>query len=398
MKSIFYLLTILFLSLLISCSDEPPIGTDIENLDKKPIKNPPTPTEPLVLLDADNQIVGSSWGLGRNSKSKIKVWTHEGNSYSKTWEKEISDSYEAVAIGDVDNDGNDELVAIRYYRTGKGRHKTRHYEVQIFENEATEPTRIGPDFGLDGELAVFGMVLDDANNDGTLEIVVAGGKFIHVFNDDEGVITQLWRSESVFFDHPFGVDVGDANNDGSNDIVYAGSSSHAFGVFEHLGGDNWGNLVYSAPVGILDRAFVADVDGDGLNEIIGGGAYQKLTVWKYVDNAYDIVFESEVLGGYTQGITAGDFDGDTYNEIAVGTAGFFPSKVFVFKYNGSSYANIFEEPIPYGAVHIFAGDSDNDGIDEFVIATPTDILVYDYNSGYSQVYSDLCGEGFVGIN
>jgi len=396
MKSVFYFLTILFLSLLLSCSEEPPTSVDVENLDKKPIKDPPT--EPLVLLDADNQIVGSSWGQGRNNKSKIYVWTHSGG-YTKTWTKVTSDQYVAVAIGDVDNDGHDELVAVRYYQTGRGRNKVRHFEIQVFENGATEPTRIGPDFGLTGENAVFGMALGDANNDQTLEIVIAGSEFIHVFKDNGTEITQLWQSENVNDDFPFCINVGDADNDGLNEIVYAGLSAKKFGVYKHLGGNTWGDKIYSAPVsGGLDRAIVADVDGDGYNEIIGGGNYNKLTVWEYTNGEYVIDFESAELGGFTQGIAAGDLDGDGKIEIAVGTAG-NTSRVFVFKYDEVllTYTTIFEETISAGVNQIIAGDSDNDGVDEFVIGTIADILVYDYISGYSQVYSDLGGEGFINI-
>ena len=37
---------------------------------------------------------------------------------------------------------------------------------------------------------------------------------------------------------------------------------------------------------------------------------------------------------------------------------------------------------------MFAGDSDNDNIDEFAVATSEDLLVYDYNeNGYYQAYS-----------
>ena len=56
MKSIFYLLTILFLSSLISCSEEPPTSVDSETLTKKPV--PPDPPPALILLPGEIHIIG----------------------------------------------------------------------------------------------------------------------------------------------------------------------------------------------------------------------------------------------------------------------------------------------------------------------------------------------------
>ena len=235
MKSIVYLLTILFLSLLLACSEEPLTNVETETLTKKPIKDPPPdPTEPLDLLDADNQIVGIS---GYPTKGKIKVWTYEGGSYSETWLKEDDGLYEVSAIGDVDNDGSDELVAVYIYKTGKGRNKETHTVIHIFENGATEPSRTSDDLeGIGGHLY---MRLGDANNNGHLEILISSLNGLLVYNDDGSEVTKLWQSENLSAVGPFSIDVGDPDSDGLNEIIYAELFGQRFGVYEHLGNNVW---------------------------------------------------------------------------------------------------------------------------------------------------------------
>lgn len=391
MKSVFYLLTILFLSLLISCSEDPPTTPELEALNKKPIKDPPT-SDQLVLLDNANQIVAASMeGRGRKQKGVIRVWTYEGGSYSKTWERSGDGSYGVSAIGDVDNDGNDELVVVYTYKTG-GRHGATHSEIQVFENGDTEPSRTSDYLDDDGVDAYTYMRLGDANNDGAVEIMLAHMNHISVHKDNGTEVTMLWKSEDLSAQDPLGIDAGDPDNDGLNEIIYSELGSGRFGVYEHLGGNVWGNKVYSEPISNcgLDRVFVADIDGDGDNEVFGGGCHRKLTIWEYVNGSYVIDFESAELGGFTQGVAAGDFDNDGSIEIAVGTV-VSVSKIFVFKYDETTetYTRVFEETISgVGVSDMFAGDSDNDGIDEIIIATIDNLLVYDYIAGYSQTYSD----------
>jgi len=399
MKSIIYLLTILFLSLLLACSEEPPTGVDIENLNKKPIKDPPTPTptEPLVLLDNANQISGfAAEEIGRREYiGVIKIWTYEGGTYSESWRKEIEGGVK-TAIGDIDNDGHDELVVTRRWTTGKRRNRVNHEEILVFESGDTVASWTR-DMISDGTSGVRYMTLGDANNDETLEIAFASGRGVSVYDYNETAgISLLWASEDLYADQPWSIEVANADNDEDNELIYAGLGGQRFGVYNYLGGNNWGDKVYSPAVFCgLDRAFVADVDGDEVNEVIGGGCDSKLYVWKQVNGEYILVFESEDLGGFTQGIAAGDFDNDGLNEIAVGTANFVNGKVFVFKYDTTTltYTSIFEETISGRVNSMFAGDSDNDGIDEFIVASGEGLLVYDYIGGYSQTYSDPDGGG-----
>jgi hypothetical protein len=379
MKTFFYLFTILLLSLLLACSEDPPTNIDLENLNKKPV--PPPPADPLVLLDGPNQVVGIyTVRQGNNDLGFIRVWTYEG-SYTQTWERGGDGYYIDCVIGDSDNDGHDELLVVYRFETGKGRNKVTHYHLQVFENGDTdEPSRF-----LDLENNGVRLVVADANSDGFQEIVGGGREHVYVFEDDGTEITELWQSpDNTYDDLPWDLDVGDADNDQQNEIVYAGLAAGKFAVYDYLGGNTWGNKVYSEPIAIgLDQAKVADVDGDGANEVIGGGNYNKLTVWEYVNGAYVIDFESADLGGFTQGVAAGDFDNDGKDEIAVGTA-LSSNSVYVFKYDGSNYVNIYSNPITGMVSKIFAGDSDNDGIDEFVVASGDNLLVYDYEGSYIQ--------------
>lgn len=380
MKTFIYLFTILLLSLLLACSEEPPTNIGLENLDKKPV--PPTPPEPLVLLDNANQITGiRTETQGTNHKGIIKIWTYEG-SYVQTWELESDGSYLECTIGDADNDTHDELVAVYRFETGRGRNKVTHYQLQVFESGDTdEPSRFI-------ELTNNGMrlIVADANSDGLQEIVGGGREHMYVFNDDGSTISELWQSsDNTYDDLPWDLEVGDADNDLENEIVYAGLFAGKFAVYDYLGGNTWGNKVYSEPIsGALDRANVADVDGDGQNEIIGGGNYNKLTVWEYTNGAYVIDFESEDLGGFTQGVCAGDFDGDGQNEIAVGSAEGNGGNVYVFEYENNTYVNKFTLPAG-GTADMFAGDSDNDSKVEFVVAG-VNLFVFDYESGYNQIF------------
>ena len=141
MKSIFYLLTILFLSLLLSCSEEPPTYVESETLTKKPIKDPPPNLDPLVLKYGDVHIVGVTTEIIRNkSRSSFRVWTNYGETPQI---REFEGTLTKVAI--YDNNGTVELLVYNYYTTGKNRNRVEHYELQIWRDGA--PPEI---YNLDG--------------------------------------------------------------------------------------------------------------------------------------------------------------------------------------------------------------------------------------------------------
>lgn len=395
MKSIIYLLTILFLSFLLACSEDPPISIDVENLDKKPIRNPPVP---LVLEHSLNQIVA---GTGERSRRKyegtIKVWTN----YSNTWTRECNGIIKSVAIGDIDGDDYDELIAIKNYITGNGNNRTYHFDLQIWEDgDIDTPTEFIELVEPERESAMR-MAIGDADNDGNEnEIVIVGDTYIQLWRyDGNNLIKDNWQINVPSPSFPRYVTIGDVDNDGDNEILVASASTTP--SYNYIAVYDFGNTnpIYTIPIPNDDPAGkteVVNVDDDLDNELIMEGSLQ-FYVWEF-ENGNFTPIESENLGGGAIGIVAANFDGISGNEIVVGTGVVGANSVQVFKYidNGvgsRTLTKLDEVTINDAVSDIFAGDADNNGDIEFIVGTHNGLLIYNYNSGGIQpAYSDNFGE------
>jgi hypothetical protein len=345
----------------------------------------PPQVEPLALDDSILQVAGCG-----SESGLVNVWSHDGETYNNIWQNTCGERVPGVVLGDTDNDGYKELAVFISYTTGK-RKKDRvtHREIHIYEQGDQEnPSRVSADLQ---DIGCWDLALGDANNDGMLELVVAGGSFIAVFEDTGTEINEIWRSENVEDDMPFGVTIGDADSDGYNELVYAAMPLGQFVVYEHLGGNEWGDEVYSEAItGALDDIKIGDTDDDGINEVVGGGNHNKLTIFEKVGDSYVIDFESEDLGGFTPGFDTGDFDNDGDTEIAIGTQAYpGPYYLYIFEYDyyEGTYVVTYQDGTESVST-IFAGDADNDGVDEITIGTTDGFLIYDYLDDYTLDYLD----------
>jgi len=375
MKSIFYLLTILFLSLLISCSEEPPTSVDSEILTKKPPKDPPPPLEPLNLTGAVHIVGGTVESIRNKYRSSFRVWTD----FDETPQiREQAGRYIKVAI--YDNNGAVELLVYNYSITGKGRNRVEHFELQIWRDGAAPEI-----YNLDGfmylDIAIGEL---DSRYEGD-EIVLGGfnmggGPEIRVYNPNVGFNTPIKTYVSTY--GPFGrpVIIGDVAGDAANEIIFDPTRRGLVVLDYNLLGEMEVLGTYATPNNEqLNAIAVGNVEGDGNDEIIWGGNSGEIHILEFNETNSNLEqkWESLNLGSWIHNIAAGDFDGDLEYEIAVATASSEnPSSIYVFE--SSDHSKTLLDEIPEGVISMFAGNANNDPEmrKDLVVGTRTSVKGY----------------------
>jgi len=213
----------------------------------------------------------------------------------------------------------------------------------------------------------------DIDGDGIGEIFVSSSFTTYAFR---GNGTPLWS-------YPAGhnlsnVAVGDLGNDGTLEVVFVGiSSSTGWGVFALRATD--GSFVWSYPVSAGGNVALADLDNDGQLEVVvlyqGGGVialrHNGSLYWQrtYTCTAYQFIFGDRKLNSPT----IADLNGDGLREIVVGC----PNQLTVYALRGTdgsiiwSYSNTGTHTQSSSRK---IGDIDNDGALEVVLTS--------YHTGY----------------
>lgn len=272
-------------------------------------------------LDPDNELViANTSPHDINSNGRLTIWKHTtGDDYDSCWSIPIGESITDLAIGDVDHDGENELVvSYNFYWRG----------FKIFE-------RVGECQYAESFSYVTGkdnhsVTIADCDNDDSLEIVLTKsvwGTSVCVWEYRDGTYQEVW---SYNFDtgppYTLGAcaNVGDTDNDGDNEILVAvyGSGTIAnrgIYVFEHTAGDTY-ELAWSETGSDKEsyNPFIADILNDGDNEFLIT-RYDQLLVYSYTGPGYDTVLVKQ-LSDTTSGLHAvyvGDSDNDGKNEVIV---------------------------------------------------------------------------------
>ena len=296
-----------------------------------------------------------------------------------------------VAVGDLDGDGQSELVTVTCGADG-GPH------VRLFKQPV-------PNRGAAALAEPFGGFNIPASavkptqsytaiatySDGTSRIIVGagpgGGPHVKVFSP-QGVELSTFTPYGPDFNSGIRVATGDVNGDGVPDMIVAagpGGGPH----IKIFNGTNNAELFSfspysSAPVGGINVA-VGDVNGDGRADIItcpGAGAGPHVKIFSGVDfqpgatpvGQSHFAFDSSYLGGIR--VATGDVDGDGIAEIFVAGAPNGRRQVEVLKSNltgdPAALREIWTwtgEPTGLGdQFGITAGDLDGDGKAELIVS------------------------------
>ncbi|MDI6738878.1 MAG: VCBS repeat-containing protein, partial [Candidatus Edwardsbacteria bacterium] len=177
-----------------------------------------------------------------------------------------------------------------------------------------------------GEGGIEAVCIGDVNNDGTNEIVALNGSaydggqaHLSIYAYSGGDIwTKVWAT--TYTSQRFGerdLAIGDCDNDGQNELVVGFDwYGRCFRIYEHTGSNNFTESFNSGNISDVRSVQVADCDNDGNNEILVGTANWgtwDVRVYKWNGSAYALQWDSPTIG--TMHAVCGDVDNDGLNEI-----------------------------------------------------------------------------------
>ncbi|WP_444996161.1 FG-GAP repeat domain-containing protein [Aliikangiella sp. IMCC44359] len=342
----------------------------------------------------------------------------------------------AVEFGDIDGDGDIELVAVSdFYFDSEN-----DYSAFIFhpnENGLGQPERVS----YDARANRNGLELSDLNQDGKEEIIIGHSSGLTIINyiSDGNFSTQKvtssasdtlstmdinldgqldilglpWRAPATqyFGDGQGGFSstsnlatnasgyndqaVGDLNSDGLDDFVVMSGQSYSTPNFSvHL---HNGNNQLLAPqtyfVGSSETTSgidVGDINGDGRDDVVlSRGRNSPTHLWVYTQNAQGELDGPTQLPTYDipETLKIADLNSDGFEDIVVLHGGWTTMGVYLNSAEG--YGEEIRVSIPYASHYdpegLAFGDLNQDGCPEM-------IAIADYNHGVIPVTHNLCPE------
>ena len=324
-------------------------------------------------FDGDNNIDVISANYYSDS---ITWYANEGDSFgSRNYvSKPLVATLQDFHIADFDGDGDNDAVTA----------SSRDNKISWFENsgDATFQVQHVVDTQFVDALRVYGA---DLTGDGVSEIIASSNqeiKWFENFGDGTFGPGQVLSYDFVSYEENIPLNVADMDGDGDNDIVFGGDRSGYVGWFENDGGefDNLNELDddIDEPIDI----FVTDIDNDNDVDVIVGYDKYKVGVFKsYGEGSFASLKringgDDDVVG---QNVFAADLDEDQDKDIVTASDGtylaWYPQGGAASFLDANVILNLYTQEIfeesenNYPDWDIFVADVDGDYDNDILIST-----------------------------
>lgn len=232
---------------------------------------------------ADELILHKWW------QTEIYKWDSDSSDFVLKWIEPYDVLCFRVAVGDADNDGENELLI----GTCDGSIRVLEYQGEnaggyIFGGEKT----------IDSyeNYCIDRIRVKDADNDMDNEVIVGGNNSkitIWKYNDSSGEYEQVFQSKDLG-GYTKDFDIGDIDGDNKNEIVVAPAWTQTLRVLKYDNGIGTYKIVDSDKLmldGDLKELSIGDIDQDGKDEVVFGGNADSVYIYHYEDNEFIKVYE-----------------------------------------------------------------------------------------------------------
>ncbi len=307
---------------------------------------------------------------GTSNADKTYVWINNGTSFveNSTWEQNLTNSSGSMSLGDIDNDGDLDLVISLIGEPAGGTKIYINNGTTLMENSTWQSVLMNPLF-LDESGSV---ALGDIDNDGDLDLLLPGSTHIVYINNGTSFVNNSIWDQEITDENRISTGLADFDNDGDLDLNIAGINSGK--TYENNGTSFVANSNWNTGGG--DEASMAwgDIDNDGDFDNIVSGFTTKVSINEINTTGFFGVNSSwATFGAYSFGSNMlGDYDNNGFLDLVLLGLGLQPriqianNSGSFFEIDSTAQANLT------GAAHSSAlwGDIDNDGdLDLVVIRT-----------------------------